>query len=114
MQSFVSPPGKNIHLSLNLDARCSGGLGLTGGFADVTSLYDCLMAIQNGLTDDSILDKYSEIRIKKWKDVIDPVSRANFARVWDEDAMPERLKFFEMCKKINTDEETMKKQTGQV
>jgi hypothetical protein len=83
-------------------------MGLTGGFADITSLYDCLMAIQNGLTTDKILDKYSEIRIKKWVEIIDPVSRANFRRLWDEDAIPERLAFFEMCKKMEEDGEMQK------
>jgi hypothetical protein len=60
------------------------------------------MAIQNGLTTDKILDKYSEIRIKKWAEIIDPVSRGNFRRLWDEDAIPDRLAFFEMCKKMET------------
>jgi hypothetical protein len=83
-------------------------MGLTGGFADITSLYDCLIAIQNGLTTDKILDKYSEIRIKKWAEIIDPVSRGNFRRLWAEDAIPERLAFFEMCKKMDTDEEMQK------
>lgn len=85
-----------------------GGMGLTGGFGDITSLYDCLMAIQNGLTTDKILDKYSEIRIKKWAEIIDPISRANFRRLWAEDASLERLAFFEMCKKMETDEEMQK------
>ncbi|KAF4624841.1 hypothetical protein G7Y89_g13328 [Cudoniella acicularis] len=62
----------------------SGGMGLTGGIADISSLTDCLLAMHNNLTDDSILDKYSEIRIKKWKEIIDPTSRANFGRLWDE------------------------------
>lgn len=90
----------------------SGGLGLTGGFADVTSLYDCLMAIHDGLTTDKILDKYSEIRIKKWAEIIVPVSRANFRRLWDESAIPDRLAFFEMCKKMETDEELQKHGAG--
>ncbi|KAG4430042.1 hypothetical protein IFR05_014481 [Cadophora sp. M221] len=85
-----------------------GGLGLTGGFADVTSLYDCLMAMQNGLADDSILDKYSEVRRKKWHELVDPISRANFRRIWDEDAIPERNEFFAMCKKMESDEEMQK------
>jgi hypothetical protein len=83
-------------------------MGLTGGFADITSLYDCLMAIQNRLTTDKILDKYSEIRIKKWVEIIDPVSRVNFRRLWDDDAIPERLAFFEMCRKMEKDEEMQK------
>lgn len=74
----------------------------------MTSLYDCFMAMQNGQADDSILDKYSEVRIKKWKEIIDPGSRANFRRIWDEDAIPERDEFFAMCKKMENDEEMLK------
>jgi hypothetical protein len=79
MQSLVSFHFPDLEFGLNLGY--SGGLGLTGDFTDVTSLYDCLMAIQNGLTTDKILDKYIEIRIKKWAEIIDPVSRANFQRL---------------------------------
>ncbi|KAL5327507.1 hypothetical protein ACEPPN_005205 [Leptodophora sp. 'Broadleaf-Isolate-01'] len=71
-------------------------------------LYDCLMAMQNGFADDSILDKYSEVRRKKWHDLVDPISRANFRRIWDEDAIPERNEFFAMCKKMETNEEMRK------
>ena len=66
------------------------------------------MAIQNGLADDSILDKYSEVRIKKWKEMIDPFSRANFRRLWAEDAIPEREAFFAMCREAETNEELQK------
>jgi 2-polyprenyl-6-methoxyphenol hydroxylase-like FAD-dependent oxidoreductase len=52
-----------------------GGLGLTGGIADVGSLFDAFMAMQNGRADDQILDEYSRARIAKWKDFIDPTSR---------------------------------------
>lgn len=78
----------------------------------MTSLYDCLMAMQSGLADDSILDKYSEVRIKKWKEMIDPISRANFRRIWAEDAKGEREEFFEMCKKMENDEEMQKQGAG--
>lgn len=71
----------------------------------MTSLYDCLMAIQDGLADESILDKYSEVRRKKWQEMIDPISRANFLRLWHEDAIPERKEFFAMCEKMKTDKE---------
>jgi hypothetical protein len=76
---------------------------LTGGFADVGSLFDCLNGINWGVADESILDKYSEIRIKVWKEIIDPMSRANFARIWDEKAIPERDKFFALCEKALKD-----------
>lgn len=81
----------------------SGGLGLTGGFADVGSLYDCFVGIHEDELDDDILDKYSEVRIKLWRDMIDPMSRANFHRLWDENAKEEREQFFAMCDKANDD-----------
>lgn len=87
----------------------SGGMGLTGGFADVTSLYDCLIAMHNGLTDDSILDKYSEVRRRKWREIIDPISRSNFRRLWAEEDIPQRLEFFAMLNKMVDDEEMKKK-----
>ncbi|CAG8972461.1 hypothetical protein HYALB_00001150 [Hymenoscyphus albidus] len=81
-----------------------GGMGLTGGIADITSLFDCLIALQNGLTDDSILDAYSEVRVQKWKEIINPSSLANFNRLWDENVADERKEFFERCKAMEEDE----------
>ena len=52
-----------------------GGMGLTGGIADVGSLFDALVAMQVGRADDKILDEYSRCRIEKWKDFINPTSR---------------------------------------
>lgn len=77
----------------------SGGLGLTGGIADAGSLFDALIGIHLGLADDSILDKYSEVRRKIWKDVIDPASRENFRRLHDQDANTARDndEFFRLC-----------------
>ncbi|KAF1953028.1 FAD/NAD(P)-binding domain-containing protein [Byssothecium circinans] len=80
-----------------------GGLGLTGGFADVGSLYDCFMGIHQDELDDSILDKYSEVRIKIWREMIDPISRANFHRLWDPAAEKEREEFFNMCQRTRED-----------
>lgn len=85
-----------------------GGMGLTGGFADVGSLYDCLVGMHQGLADDKILDKYSDIRIKLWREMIDPISRANFRRLWCEEAIPERDQFFEMCQNASKDEQLAK------
>jgi hypothetical protein len=78
----------------------SGGLGLTGGIADISTLFDSFLGIHNGLTDDSILERWSEIRIQKWRDIIDPMSRANFRRLWDEEVSEEREAFFEICRGI--------------
>lgn len=82
-----------------------GGMGLTGGFGDVGSLYDCLAGIHQGLADEDILDKYSEVRIKIWKEMIDPISRGNFRRLWDEEAIPDRNQFIETCKRAAEDKE---------
>lgn len=80
-----------------------GGMGLTGGFGDVGSLYDCLAGIHLGVASDAILNKYSEIRIKIWKEMIDPISRGNFRRLWDETAIPDRNQFIETCKRAAED-----------
>ncbi|KAI1489508.1 FAD binding domain-containing protein [Biscogniauxia mediterranea] len=62
-----------------------GGMGITGGFVDVGGLYDCLAGIWDGRADDDILDVYSDVRVRKWRDLIDPVSSDNFRRVCDPD-----------------------------
>ncbi|KAF2679763.1 FAD/NAD(P)-binding domain-containing protein [Lentithecium fluviatile CBS 122367] len=80
-----------------------GGLGLTGGFADVGSLYDCLTGIHTDELDESILDKYSEERIKIWREMIDPMSRANFHRLWDPECVKDRDEFFKMCEQATND-----------
>ncbi|KAJ5656854.1 hypothetical protein N7507_008804 [Penicillium longicatenatum] len=87
-----------------------GGLGLTGGIADVGSLFDSLMGIHKGLADETILDKYSEIRKRIWAEIIDPISRENFRRLYDQDPTKAREydEFFQLCVKGETDEETAK------
>ncbi|KAL5359684.1 hypothetical protein BJX96DRAFT_183901 [Aspergillus floccosus] len=82
-----------------------GGLGLTGGIADVGSLFDALMGIHKGLADDSILDKYSQVRRKIWAETIDPMSRENFRRLYaqDPDKARENDEFFRMCIQGETD-----------
>ncbi|BCR84185.1 uncharacterized protein ACHE_11587A [Aspergillus chevalieri] len=83
-----------------------GGLGLAGGIADAGSLFDALMGIHLGLADDGILDKYSEMRRKIWKDVIDPASREHFRRLRERDANTAREndEFFRLCVKAEGDE----------
>ncbi|PVH98225.1 FAD/NAD(P)-binding domain-containing protein [Periconia macrospinosa] len=80
-----------------------GGLGLTGGFADVGSLYDCLHGIHIDELSPDILDKYSSVRKGIWRDMIDPMSRANFHRLWDPAAEKARDEFFKMCDKACED-----------
>jgi hypothetical protein len=92
------------------DPDFSGGLGLTGGIADVGSLFDSLVGIHKGLADETILDKYSEIRKRIWAEIIDPISRENFRRLYDQDPTKAREydEFFQLCVKGETDEETAK------
>ncbi|ORY15886.1 hypothetical protein BCR34DRAFT_477258 [Clohesyomyces aquaticus] len=82
-----------------------GGMGLTGGICDIGSLYDCLVAMHEGKTDDSILDVYDEVRRQKWKEIIDPFSSDNIRRLFDQD--PENAlendEFLKMCKRTETD-----------
>jgi hypothetical protein len=86
---------------------------LTGGIADIGSLFDCLNGINQNLADDSILDKYAEIRRKLYVDVIDPLSRENFRRLWnqDPDKARENDEFFQTLIKAETDEELAKELT---
>lgn len=63
----------------------SGGLGLTGGLADVDSLYDVLMGIHLGLADDSLLDRYDEVRRSMWHDHINVISSGNLKRLNGQD-----------------------------
>jgi hypothetical protein len=60
----------------------SGGLGLTGGIADVGSLCDSLVGIHTGQADDEILDKYDEVRRQIWHDIINPNSSENMTRLF--------------------------------
>ncbi|CAK7222037.1 hypothetical protein SBRCBS47491_004731 [Sporothrix bragantina] len=77
------------HICLVADAAhlCNpfGGLGLTGGIVDAGNLADCLIGIYQGKADDSILDKYSEVRRQKYNDIINPVSSANIRRLFAQD-----------------------------
>lgn len=56
-------------------------MGLTGAFADVAGLAECLEGIHAGRADESILDKYDEVRRNIFDTVISPISTANYLRV---------------------------------
>lgn len=45
------------------------------------NLFDCLNGIHQGLADDRILDRYSEVRREKYFTIIDPVSSSNLRRL---------------------------------
>lgn len=59
-----------------------GGLGLTGGMADVGSLIDCLKGIHEGKASLKILDIYDEQRRQKYYTVTDVVSSTNLKRLF--------------------------------
>ena len=84
-----------------------GGMGITGCFVDVGELYECLAGYYDGRADESILGLYSEVRRRKWRDVTDPVSQANFRRVEDPDAgtLLDRDGFLRLCRKLDGDVE---------
>lgn len=77
---------------------------MTGGFADVGGLYDCLYGIWRGVAEDSILDRYSDIRRQKYLEVIDPISSGNLRRLWDPRAIEDDA-FIKMVRKAETDKE---------
>lgn len=87
-----------------------GGLGLTGGMVDTGNLADCLIGMEKGLTDDSILTKWDEVRREKWHNVINPTSSANLKRLnsVDPEIAVERDEFFALLKKAETDPSLLK------
>jgi 2-polyprenyl-6-methoxyphenol hydroxylase-like FAD-dependent oxidoreductase len=106
-------------LPMNLTGRnqvCNpfGGLGLTGGIVDVGGLYDCLAGIYDGKADDSILDKYDEVRRQKYREVIDPISSGNIVRLFGQDPemAGEKDEFLKMCKRTEADEEFAREMHG--
>lgn len=58
-----------------------GGLGLTGGIADVGSLVDCLYGIYDGQASLDILEKYDQCRRDIYNNIIDPISSTNLFRM---------------------------------
>ena len=79
---------------------------MTGGLVDVGNLFDCLYGIYTGRADENILDRYSEIRIQKYKEIIDPISSSNIRRLWDPspDAI-ENEPFFQAVQRAQVDKE---------
>ena len=77
-------------------------MGLTGGIADVGGLYDCLVGIYKGQAEDSILDKWDQIRREIWHTVINPISTENLKRLYQYSGPDEALEkdpFLAMMKK---------------
>lgn len=63
-----------------LNGTKRGGLGLTGGIADVGSLVDSIRGIHEGKASLKILEVYDEKRREIYRNFIDPVSTANLNR----------------------------------
>lgn len=84
-----------------------GGLGLTGGIIDVDGLFDCLRGVHAGKADKSILKIYSDVRIKKYQELVNPVSSENLTRMFklDPSKALETDPFLQMCKKAENDYE---------
>ncbi|KAM5374836.1 hypothetical protein ACJZ2D_006330 [Fusarium nematophilum] len=82
-----------------------GGLGLTGGIADVGGLADCLIGIHQGLASDSILDHYDRARREVYDKTINPISSENFRRVSKQDGelALENDEFLKLCLKAEED-----------
>ncbi len=82
-------------------------MGLTGGIADIGSLYDCLVGIYQSKADDSILDKYDEVRRRIYNEIINPVSSSNIVRLFgqDPDTALDDDDFLKLCKKAEADPE---------
>lgn len=84
---------------------------MTGGIADVGALYDALIGIHKGVADEQILTQYSEDRSNKYRTLVDPLSTANFRRLWEKD--PETTiaedEFFQMAREAEADPGAAKK-----
>ena len=82
-----------------------GGMGLTGGLADIGGLFQCLEGIHSGQADPSILNVWSEVQVKKWHEIINPISSGNIKRLFDQDPETalENDEFLKMLKKAETD-----------
>ncbi|CAK7207829.1 hypothetical protein SEUCBS139899_010644 [Sporothrix eucalyptigena] len=88
-----------------------GGLGLTGGIVDVGGLYQCLKGIYTKVADESILDIYSDIRRKRYLEMVDTISSANLRRMFTvpPDEVLEKDNFLKLCKQSETDKELAQK-----
>lgn len=84
-----------------------GGMGLTGGLADIGGLFQCLEGLHSGLADPSILTTWSDVQVRKWHEIINPISSGNIKRLFDQDPETalENDEFLKMLKKAETDVE---------
>ena len=74
-------------------------------------LHECLKGIYTGVADESILDIYSDIRRKRYQEVVDPISSDNLRRMFTvhPDEVLEKDEFLKLCKKSETDKDLQQK-----
>lgn len=73
-------------------------------------LYDCLVGIYDKVATPDILDLYSDVRRKKYTDIVDPISSENIRRLFAQD--PEKAldtdEFLKLCQRTAIDVEFSK------
>ncbi|KEF54936.1 uncharacterized protein A1O9_09379 [Exophiala aquamarina CBS 119918] len=94
---------RNLLLLGNADKYYPLGMGLTGGICDAGGLADCLIGVLRKGCDDSLLDRYAEIRRQKYTEITNPVSYGNLCAMRDVD--PEKAKEVEPYKTLNISRE---------
>jgi hypothetical protein len=88
-----------------------GGYGCMSAVLDVGGLADCLIGLHQGLCDDSILDKWAEIRREKFLKFVDRRSRKNMERLRgkDPEATVKSDEFLKILRSMEGDDEATKK-----
>ncbi|KAJ9604232.1 hypothetical protein H2200_011066 [Cladophialophora chaetospira] len=84
-----------------------GGMGLTTGICDAAGLADSLIGVLRKGCDDSLLDKYADIRRQKYQDVTHKVSYNNTCVL--RDTPPEKASEAEFFKMLNSSPEARRK-----
>lgn len=87
----------------------SGALGLNTAVADVGTLYDCLMAIQEDKADDSILDVYSDARREKFQKIVDPQSQGTLRSVFSDPSDLSSIPMYKFSQLLKNNPEIAKK-----
>jgi 2-polyprenyl-6-methoxyphenol hydroxylase-like FAD-dependent oxidoreductase len=82
---------------------CLLGMGLTTGICDAAGLADCLVGVLRKGCDDTLLDRYAEIRRQKYHDVTHKVSYNNTCLL--RDTPPEKASEADFFKMLNSSPE---------
>ena len=78
-------------------------MGLTTGICDAGGLADCLIGVLRKGCDDSLLDRYADIRRQKYQDITNNVSYSNTCLLRDTD--PEKASEHEFFRMMNSSTE---------